>query len=337
MFWFWPGLDWGQAEVRQHFLDFIRWYCPRYDFDGLELDYYRHPLFFKLGEEEQHMGAMTEFVRQVRRSLNEIGNKRGRPCLLAIRVPDTPAMARRSGFDTETWLSEGLMDLLIVGGGYMPYGGRLKEFIDLAHQHHVPAYPCVNHFRGPVQMRSLASNFWALGGDGFYLFSFFGVTGEEVNPGWGASDAASLHEVGSVETLRGKDKLYLADIGETRHYIGYSNPESQFPVRIVGGRVVELVVGDDVRAAEKDGSLKELRLYFTVANVNKDEHVAFQINGVTVPLDKIVRTDESTFEAVLTASLVRCGINEFVFAPGKNSPGRLRSQETGLRLSVDYN
>jgi hypothetical protein len=282
------------------------------------------------------MGAMTEFVRQVRRSLNEIGKERGRPYLLAVRVPDTPAMARRSGFDTETWLREGLMDLLIVGGGYMPYSGRLKEFVDLAHQHQVPAYPCVNHFRGPVQMRSLASNFRALGGDGFYLFNFYGVTGKEVNPGWGASDASSLREVGSVETLRGRDKVYLADTGETRHYIGYSNPESQFPVRIVGGRPVELVVGDDVRAAEKDGSLEELRLHFTVANVDKPEHVAVQINGVTVPPDRITRTDDSTFEAVLTASPVRRGINEVVFAPGKNSSGRLSSQVTGLRLTVDY-
>jgi len=157
-----------------------------------------------------------------------------------------------------------------------------------------------------------------------------------VNPGWGASDATSLREVGSVETLRGKGKLYLADTGETRHYIGYSNPESQFPVRIVGGRPAELVVGDDVRAAENDGSLKELRLSFTVANVDKAERLALQINGVTVPPDRIARTDDSTFEAMLTASHVRRGINELVFAPGKNSPGRLSSQVTGLRLSVDY-
>lgn len=336
MLWFWPGLDWGKAEVREHFLGFIRWYCPRYDFDGLELDYYRHPLFFKLGEEEQHTAAMTDFVRQVRETLNEIGEKRDRPYLLAVRVPDTPAISRRSGLDAETWLRDGLMDLLIVGGGYMPYSGRLKQFVDLAHQHQVPAYPCVNHFRGPVQMRSLASNFWALGGDGFYLFNFFGVTGKEVNPGWGASDAISLREVGSVETLRNKDKLYLADTGETRHYIGYSNPESQFPVRIVGGRPVELVLGDDIDAAEEDNSLRELRLQFKVSSVAEQESISLQVNGITVPPDRITRTDESTFEAIPTASSLRRGINHIIFAPGKNSPGRLTSEVAGLSLSVRY-
>jgi len=185
-------------------------------------------------------------------------------------------------------------------------------------------------------MRSLASNFWALGGDGFYLFNFFGVTGKEVNPGWGASDAISLREVGSVETLRGKDKFYLADTGETRHYIGYSNPENQFPVRIVGGRPVELVVGDDVGAAYRDGSLKELRLQFTVANVGKDESVSLQMNGIMVPPDRITRIDDSTFEATPIASSLLRGVNQVIFAPGKNSPGRLTSGVTGLNLSVRY-
>ena len=52
MRWFWCGLDWGEQEVRHHFLDFIATYCRQFDFDGLELDKFRHPLFFKLGEEE---------------------------------------------------------------------------------------------------------------------------------------------------------------------------------------------------------------------------------------------------------------------------------------------
>jgi len=50
MSWFWCGLNSGKADVREHFLEFIRWYCSRYDFDGRELDYYRHPLFFRISE-----------------------------------------------------------------------------------------------------------------------------------------------------------------------------------------------------------------------------------------------------------------------------------------------
>ncbi len=332
---FWPGLNWCKGEVRQHFLEFIEWYCQRHDFDGLELDYYRHPLFFKFGEEEQNMATMTAFVRQVRQALNEIGRKRGRPYLLASRMPDTPALARRIGLDAEAWLREGLMDLLIVGGGNMPYGGRLKEFINLAHPYGVTVYPCVNYFRAPVQMRSLASNFWALGGDGFYLFNFFGVTGEEVSPGWGASDAISLREIGSAAALRRKDKVYLAEMAEPRNWHGY--PETDCPVWIVDGRTITLVVGDDVRAAEKEGWLKKLLLEFTVTNVAKEEKIVIKVNGIRVLTHKIMRIDDATFGVNLTPSSLNRGLNQFNFSPGKNSAGRLGSRITGLKLSVDYN
>jgi len=194
----------------------------------------------------------------------------------------------------------------------------------------------VNHFRGPVQVRSLASNFWALGADGVYLFNFFGVPGQEVNPGWGASDASSLQEIGAVETLRKKDKVYLADSGETLTYIGYSNPESQFPVRLIGEREVELVVGDDLHAAAAEGSLKELRLEFNVGGIGAGEQVQVQVNGVDVPPGRIARTRFDVFAADLEAGMMRRGINRFRFAPGTNSAGRLTAQVGGMKLHVQY-
>ena len=151
---FWSGFDYAKDEVRQHFRDFILTYCREYEYDGVELDYFRHPLFFKLGEEAANLDRMTEFVRQVRQGLDEIGRERGRPCLLTVRVPDTAQMSIQTGLDVEQWLKEGLLDFLVVGGGYMPYASRLKELIDLAHRYGVPAYPCINHFQDPVKMRS---------------------------------------------------------------------------------------------------------------------------------------------------------------------------------------
>ena len=74
---FWSALDYAEPEVRQHRLEFIEELCRSYDFDGLELDYFRHPLFFKFGEEEANLDTMTEFVRQVRQLLNQIGRERG--------------------------------------------------------------------------------------------------------------------------------------------------------------------------------------------------------------------------------------------------------------------
>ena len=39
MSWFFCGFDWAKDEVREHFLDFILFYCRQYDYDGVELDY----------------------------------------------------------------------------------------------------------------------------------------------------------------------------------------------------------------------------------------------------------------------------------------------------------
>jgi hypothetical protein len=336
MSWFWAAFNWGEEDVRRHFLEFIQWYCSRYDFDGLELDYYRHPLFFKLGEEEEHMPKMTGFVRQVRQTLDEIGKRRGRPYLLAIRIPDTPEICRRSGLDAPVWLRENLMDLVVVGGGYMPYSGRLKQFIDLAHRYNIPAYPCINHFRGPVQMRSLASNFHALGGDGVYLFNFTRPTGKAILPEWGISDMISLSEIGSPKTLLSKEKAFLADTGEHRNYIGHSNLESQFPVRILGGRPVDLFVGDNIPSASKEGTLKELRLEIDVANVEPQTRISITINGVAVGAGRITRTGDTKIVARLLTSSVRRGINQVRCAPGKEAPGKLDSQVTGMRLIVLY-
>ena len=337
---FWSGFDYAKEEVRRHFLDFIRTYCRQYDYDGLELDYFRHPLFFKPGEARQNLDTMTSFVRKVRGILREIGQERGRPYLLAIRVPDTPAMALRTGLDVEQWMKEGLLDLLIVGGGYMPYAGRLESFIDLAHQYGLPAYPCINHFREPLAMRSLASNFWALGADGIYLFNYFGVRlgmeGGRLRPE--VSDSAErlkvLSQIGDPASITGLEKRFVADNGASIFYCGFTNPQGQFPVRLVEARPIKLVVGDDVGGADRPPS--ELLLNINVEDVPAGEGIAVEVNGAAVPLASLERTGETSFTARLQQEPLKRGLNTIAVLPGPNSTGRLSSRVTGLELQVSY-
>ncbi len=326
---FFCALDYAEPEVRQYFLRYIDYCCREYDFDGFELDYFRHPLFFKLGEEAQNLDTMTEFVRQVRRLLNQVGKERGRPYVLAIRVPDTPEMALRTGLDVERWLKEGLLDMLVVGGGYMAYAGRLKEFIDMAHHYGVPAYPCINPFGVPIKMRSYASNFWALGGDGVYIFNYSGVGDEP-------EKAECLNQLGDPDILLGLDKQYVPENGCNIAYCGHINPPGQFPVRLIDGTPIELVVGDDIEKAMREGILEEMRLQVKVSNMDENEGITIKINGAAVPVENTKRVDAETFEAVVTAPPVRRGINQIAVLPGVNSIGRLSSTVTWLELSVRY-
>ena len=339
---FWSGFDYAKDEVRQHFRDFILTYCREYEYDGVELDYFRHPLFFKLGEEAANLDRMTEFVRQVRQGLDEIGRERGRPYLLTVRVPDTAQMSLQTGLDVEQWLKEGLLDFLVVGGGYMPYASRLKELIDLAHRYGVPAYPCINHFQDPVKMRSYASNFWSLGGDGIYIFNYYGVDD-------GSEKAQCLKELGEPGALLGLDKHYLPDNGLSVFYCAYANPPGPFPVpgfqgsehnvhpvRLIDGTPFELVFGDDVQQAGRQGKPAELLLQVKVGNVGPEQRIAIRINGAWLPDNGIERADDDTFKTAVTAPPLRRGVNHIVILPGKKSVGRLSSDVRGLELSVRY-
>ena len=64
--------------------------------------------------------------------------------LLAIRPPLTIDKCLHVGIDIERWLEEDLLDIMIGGGGYIPFTQPNRVFIDLAHRYNKPAYPAIN-------------------------------------------------------------------------------------------------------------------------------------------------------------------------------------------------
>ena len=48
---------------------------PRYDCDGLELDFNRFPTFFKAGATEERVAKMNSLVEQVRGMLDDVGRE----------------------------------------------------------------------------------------------------------------------------------------------------------------------------------------------------------------------------------------------------------------------
>ena len=331
---FWLSLNYAKEEVREHFLNFILTHCRQYDYDGVELDFLREGIYFRYGEEAQNIPTMNEFVSDVRSGLEELGKERGRPYNLAIRVYDTPDQGRRAGLDAVHWLEEGWMDLLMVGGGYMPAGDRIKTFIDLAHQNGVPAYPSINNFKEPIRLRSWASNFWALGADGVYLFNWYGLKHYGLSKD--SDEAACLSQMGDPEVLLGLDKLYEADNGDSYAWHGFNNQPPQFPVRLLDGKPIRLVAGDDLNRADEKGLIGKIELRLDVDHLEATESVRITINDHPIPQEDIERTGGDTFEAPVPARAVKRGANEIVVLPGPGSMGRLASVVTAAALSVIY-
>ncbi len=95
----WSGLNYAYKEVREDRLWWVENTAKSYGMDGVDLNLFRMPWYFKLGEEEKNMPLMTEMIREARRRLDEIGRQRGRPVLLGVRLPGTLEACNLIGLD----------------------------------------------------------------------------------------------------------------------------------------------------------------------------------------------------------------------------------------------
>ena len=86
--------DFSHEAVRRRKLEIIEEICHRYDVDGFELDYIRHPVLFSRrmrGEPctTEEIAIITSMMREIRSLTDAAAERRGRPLLTAVRVPDT--------------------------------------------------------------------------------------------------------------------------------------------------------------------------------------------------------------------------------------------------------
>lgn len=218
----WTSFNFERPEVREHRLDYIERNAARHDFDGYELDFTRFVWNFPLGREVALAPLMTEFVREVRARLDAIAAQRGRPYTLVAHVMDSLETSLLLGQDVAAWLSEGLVDIMVVGMGYLPYALRLDQWLSLGEKHGVPVYPSLNTnslnpwYKERMErvsawhdaIRAAAAWWWQEGADGIYLFNLFCQEDQHVGPMEKELVYAPLAEVGEPGALMGKDKLY---------------------------------------------------------------------------------------------------------------------------------
>lgn len=230
----WSSVDYARPEIRDLAFRYIEEVCQRYDIDGVELDFLRHASFFKsvayggtASDAEREM--MTALLRRVRAMADAEGRKRGRPILIAIRVPDSVEYSRDIGLDLERWLAEGLTDLLIATcySQLNPW----EYLVELGHRYGVPVYPGLSESRvqGDVppfkrqaieSYRARALRAWQAGADGIYLFNFF-------NP-----RAPMLKELGDPQLLRTLDRDYYVSVrnGNPDRYLADGKRHQRVPI-----------------------------------------------------------------------------------------------------------
>ena len=264
----WSAVDYGLPQVRELAFAFCEEVCRNYDVDGIELDFFRHAFFFRCSADNKACGAaeldaMTGLLRRIRAMTEELGRRRGRPILVAIRVPDSVDYCRFIGLDLEKWLAEGLTDLLIVTGYTQlnPWEYSVK----LGRKYGVKVYPSLDEprVRDPeaqkaratiANYRGRALQAWAAGMDGVYLFNFF----DPKSPLW--------RELGDPDALRKLDRAYFLSVRGVGSmpiphqpflHVPTLNPAS--PIPLPRGKTVELVLSPGERANPSQPVLLRLR------------------------------------------------------------------------------
>ena len=285
----WSGLNFALPEVREDRLWWVRHTAENYDLDGVDLNFFRMPWYFKPGEVEAGAPLMNELIQGAHRIVRKVSESRQRPLLLGVRVPGTLETCNRIGLDVETWLKQGWVDRMLIGGGYTVFTNPAQELVRLGHSHDVPVYPCINCglkvFGSDEAMRGAAANIFSAGADGIYLWNYHYRQVPMLAYGRPVPEAYGLLEdIQSASSLQFRDKRfgvdYIQDIGP---YAIASHP-GQLPLELSRGNpgpaaAVELPVGDDLEAAGNSGRPGSVRLELEVEGLNGGERISGRLNG----------------------------------------------------------
>lgn len=186
----WTAVDFAHEAVRDHVRRFVREFLEGYDVDGIEYDFLRHLQLFKTvangaDATQSELDLMTELMRDLRTIAEEVGRRRGKPFLVAVRVPDSVGYCRAVGIDIERWVHESIVDI-VIGAGYFqcnPWhvmadvvhrnGGKFYASLDEARnaEMRAPLGLLPGRAKSPAFFRAREAAAMAEGVDGVYLFN----------------------------------------------------------------------------------------------------------------------------------------------------------------------
>ena len=303
--WWWQGL-WNLTvpEVREYKVSILRELAENYDFDGIRIDFARHMPCLPPGRQWEHRAHATEFMRMVRLMLLKVEKKRGRPFLLAAKVPENLKGCRIDSFDVKAWAEQNLVDIFTLGSRSMNVdiaafrrltAGRNIELQPCLDDHHATdgyRYPPIEFFRG------VFGNWWQQGVDSVETFNWSNAT-PKVCASIGArpgplSQRQAYHEAGSPETLRGKDKIFAVERRWGYPWCeGYFNHNMFAPLPATlanDGRDTTLTVRVCEPLAALAETLKRVTLRIVLFGAEVGDRIEVGLNGTV--LDVLTQDEE---------------------------------------------
>lgn len=284
------ALDFAHPEVREHKLAVIREQLEKYgpDLDGYELDFMRFIVYFKKAEAEKNAPLMTSLVKSVKQVTDSIGKVYNKKILLTARVPATMGDCIKKGLDVQEWTKQGLLDFLTIGIHWtgdpaIDVASFKKELGSV-----LPVYVTIDDggYRqretwSHGMYRGMAAHALGQGADGIMLFNYFLTVYNEANQKLVPEEGTDvcriiapelLQELGSLKTLRKRNKVYCLSDGTTSYEVTINTP---LPLSVNKEGNAALFIGDDVEADHPE----EATLFIRTSNA---EQPVVEMNGETL-------------------------------------------------------
>ena len=218
----WPHGMWNLAAagLREHKISVLRELATRFDLDGIQIDFARHVPCLPVGRQWEMREHVTEFMRMTRTMLLEVAQQRGRPFMLAARVPQTLEGCHADGFDVKAWADQKLVDVLTLGSRTMDVdvdGIRAAVGPDIQLQPCFDDHHATDGYRyAPIEyVRGVFANHFQRGANSVVTFNWSIATpelaktvGGEIAP---LTHQIAFKEIGDPKTLAGKDKAFAVE------------------------------------------------------------------------------------------------------------------------------
>ena len=294
----WPHGLWSYAvpEVRRFKVDVLRQLAEAYDLDGFQLDFARHVPCLPPPRQWELRHHVTRFVRMVRTMLLEVAERRKRPLLLAARVPRNLEGCHVDGFDVAAWAQGNLVDILTLGTRSMDVD--VAGYRGVTAGRNIKLQPCFDDHHAtdgyrfqPIEfLRGVFANWWQQGADGVVTFNWSNAPPElcekvGAKPG-PASQRQAYHEVGSPETLAGKDKTFAVERrGGYPWAEGFFNRNDTAPLPVTlapDGKPTTLVIRSSDDLAALAGSLKQVTLRAILFGAPEGQELEVRLGGAVL-------------------------------------------------------
>lgn len=344
-------MDYAIEGVRKYRFSILKEIVERFNIDGIQLDFGRTAPF--VSEPKLEKGKfMTEYIREVRKLLDQIAQKRNvEKKYLGAIVPWDFDFCIKEGLEVKTWIDEGLIDYISPGEWYYAdWNIPLNKWREITARTGCKLYPFTPGNVSPYQVfeygeksilgenrvldgpkiRAIADNVLSQNPDGFAFYNFYTFDYGQYYP--------------ELRTWTNPDctKLMSKHYFNCRKLMYHANELETFDIGVAFERYRMNNIGDTVNIPFRfasDISQSKAIIRFAFKNMVEQDEIAVSVNGIAISPEKIwtktIQPDSSEafnalfWESKITMPPLKPGENQIEFELKKQAKSNLKTIQVG--------